>query len=231
MKVAVFSFSGTYGEQGFREFVLEQPDGVEWVDCEGIEGTHCYCDSDAAQLLRKTMEGELPAIRWIDSGDYHYMSHLLASRQDEPFHLVLLDHHPDNQDPAFEGVLSCGSWVKAMREENPMVRDILTIGPEGCPDAIPAGWLEGRRGERVYVSLDKDILSRDYARTDWTQGMHTSAQVKGMLEQLAGSMQLVALDICGEISSSQGASPEDLRINKDTNIDLYKFITNYLKKN
>ncbi len=229
MKVAVFSFSGAYGEQGFPEFLRGQAVEVEWVDCEGIRGTHCYCDADAAERLREKMAGELPAVRWTDSGDYHYMSYLLSLRQTEPFHLVLLDHHPDNQAPAFEGVLSCGSWVKALQEENPMVRDILTVGPPGCPEAIPEGWLEQRRGERVYVSLDKDILSRDYARTDWTQGTHTLEQVEGMLEQLAGRMQLVALDICGEISADQGATPEDLRINKETNIELFNFITNYFK--
>ena len=229
MKVAVFSFSGAYLEQGFLEYLQDWEGEVVPIPCEAVEGTHCYCDSEARKALQNLIPEELPALRWIDSGDYHYMSHLLALRQKEPFHLVLLDHHPDNQEPAFGGVLSCGSWVRAMQEDNPLLRDVLIIGPEGCPEGVPEGWLEERKGERVYVSLDKDILSRDFARTDWSQGWHTLSQVKGMLEKIAGAMEMAALDICGELATSQGATPEDLRINKETNIDLYKFITNHLK--
>ena len=227
MIVSVFSFSDALREQGFLEYLEGKP--FTWVDCADIEGTHCYCDTEARKALQGRMDKVAP-VRWIDSGDYHYMSHLLALQQQQPFHLVLLDHHPDNQEPAFSGVLSCGSWVKAMQEENPMLRDVVTIGPEGCPPSIPALWLEQRRGERVYVSLDKDILGKDYARTDWTQGENTLDQIEQMLEKLAREMQVVAIDICGELSPAQGASPEDLRINKETNIALYKFITNHLNQ-
>jgi arginase family enzyme len=168
-------------------------------------------------------------LRWLDSGDYHYLSHLLALQETKPFHLVLLDNHPDNQDPAFEGVLSCGSWVKEMQEGNPWVRDVVTIGPEGCENEIPQEWLEKRRGERVYVSLDKDIMDKAYARTDWTQGGHTLEDVKKELGKLAERMEIVAVDICGELAPSKGATPEDLRINKETNIELYHCLTNLLK--
>ncbi len=143
---------------------------------------------------------------------------------------MLLDHHPDNQDPAFEGVLSCGSWVKDMSAKNPMLRSVLTIGPEGCPDAVPDAWIAERRGERVYISLDKDIMAPCHARTDWSQGTHTLSQVEHILEGLLdGRMRLAAIDICGETAVSKGATPEDLRINKETNIALYTLISNYLK--
>ena len=42
-------------------------------------------------------------------------------------------------------------------------------------------------------------------------------------------MELAALDICGELSPGKGATPEDLRINRETNVDLYRFITTYLE--
>lgn len=226
MKVSVFNFSGALGEQGFLEYLEGKP--FELIDCADIEGTHCYCDAGAREALDFRLEGVEP-LRWLDSGDYHYLSHLLALKETEPFHLVLLDHHPDNQAPAFEGVLSCGSWVRALQEESRQLRDVLTIGPEGCPQDIPQGWLEERRGERVYVSLDKDILSRNYARTDWTQGEYTPEEVEAILQSLAAGMEIVALDICGELSLAQGARAEDLRINRETNIALYKFITNHFE--
>ena len=225
MKSLVFHFSEAYREEGFLCWLQE----AQVLDFTGLEGSCCYCDAQARKKLEDAFPKPLPRLRWLDSGDYHYLSHLLALRETKPFHLVLLDNHPDNQDPAFEGVLSCGSWVKEMQEGNPWVRDVVTIGPEGFENEIPQEWLEKRRGERVYVSLDKDIMDKAYARTDWTQGGHTLEDVKKELGKLAERMEIVAVDICGELAPSKGATPEDLRINKETNIELYHCLTNLLK--
>ena len=226
MKSLVFHFSEAYLEEGFLSWLQD----ALVLDFTGLEGSCCYCDGLARKKLEEALPRPLPRLRWLDSGDYHYLSHLLALKETKPFHLVLLDNHPDNQDPAFEGVLSCGSWVKEMQEQNPQLRDVLTIGPPGYENEIPQAWLEKRRGERVYVSLDKDIMDKAYARTDWTQGGHTLEDVKEELGRLAQSMEIAAVDICGELAPSKGATPEDIRINKETNIELYQFIiTNLLK--
>jgi hypothetical protein len=226
MNSLVFHFSDAYREEGFLSWLQE----AQVLDFTGLEGCCCYCDTEARKTLEEAFPQPLPCLRWLDSGDYHYLSHLLALREKEPFHLVLLDNHPDNQDAAFEGVLSCGSWVKDMQEQNALLRDVLTIGPPGCGNEVPQEWLEKRRGERVYVSLDKDIMDKAYARTDWTQGGHTLEDVKKELGRLAQSMEIAAVDICGELAPSKGATPEDLRINMETNIELYQFIiTNLLK--
>ena len=219
-----------YGDEGFPEALRALGAEVAWMDCSDVEGTHCYCDAEAAQTLCRRMEGALPLLRWIDSGDYHYMSHLLALRQTEAFHLVLLDHHPDNQAPAFGDVLSCGSWVRTMREENPLLRDILMIGPEEGVAALPEDWPLRRKGERVYISLDKDVLSREWARTDWTQGEFGLAQVEDILRRLLEPMRPAAVDVCGGLSRGQGATPEDLRINRETNEELYRLITNHINQ-
>ena len=229
-EVLVTDFSGLSRAEGFLPWLQEHGAEVDCRDWRELEGTHCYCDGPAQGYILAHLPVPLPRLRWLDSGDYHYMSHLLARQEKEPFHLVLLDHHPDNQEPAFGGVLSCGSWVKALQEENPQVRDVLEIGPEGCPEGIPEGWLEERSGERVYVSLDKDIMGPEWARTDWSQGTHSLEQVKGILSQLLeGPVKVVAVDVCGGLTPQKGATPEDLRINKETNIELYRFILTHLK--
>lgn len=220
------SHSGAYREQGFLQWLQDQGIPVSLVDAEGWEGTSCYCSPEASKAILEALPGRLPKVRWIDSGDYHYMSYLLSLRQEAPFSLVLLDHHPDDQDPAFGPVLSCGSWVKWMKQENPMLENVLTIGPEGCPQDIPEGWLEGRGG--LYVSLDKDIMTPQWARTGWSQGNHTLDQVLDILKRLFQTGKVLALDICGELTESQGAKGEDLKINREINIELYKFTTSYL---
>ena len=72
-------------------------------------------------------------------------------------------------------------------------------------------------------------MDRAYARTDWTQGGHSLKDVEKELGRLAQKMEIVAVDICGEMAPSKGATPEDLRINLETNIELYQLITNLLK--
>ena len=232
MNVLVTDFSGVYEAEGFLPWLQEQEPSVTHLDFRGLEGCHCYCDETARQVIAGALKiGKLPRLRFIDSGDYHYMSLLLALEQTEPFHLLLVDHHPDNQDAAFGGLLSCGGWVSSLQQEQPLLRSVLTIGPEGCPAALPEGWLEQRRGERLYVSVDKDVLEGRWARTDWTQGTHTLEQLTALLESvLTSGVEVVAVDICGEKAPAQGATGEDLRVNKETNIALYKLIVNYLNE-
>ena len=218
----VCDFSGAYGAQGFLGWLEENAGGTEVLELKGLEGTSCYCDAEAAMEIGRMLPENLPGLRWLDSGDYHYMSHLLALREMKPFHLLLLDNHPDNQEPAFGGgVLSCGSWVKAMREENPLLGDVLWIGPENG-DCLE--WMEERRGERLYISLDKDVMAPQWARTDWSQGEFGLEQVEEILKLALTKMDTAAIDICGEISASKGATPEDMRINFETNTKLYNLI-------
>ena len=228
----VTDFSGVYEAEGFLSWMQEQEHPVTRLDFRALEGCHCYCDEGARQVIVEALkQGPLPRLRYIDSGDYHYMSQLLALEQTEPFHLLLMDHHPDNQDAAFGGLLSCGGWVKSLQEEHPMLRSVLSIGPEECPSALPEDWLEQRRGERLYVSVDKDIMEGRWARTDWSQGTHTLEQLMQQLETVFTSgVEVVAVDICGEKTPEQGATGEDLRVNKETNIALYNLIVKHLNE-
>ena len=228
MNSLVFSFSEAYRKEGFLQWLQKEADAVRYLDFHALEGCCCYCDENAQEAIEKALEGPLPLLRWLDSGDYHYLSYLLAKRQPEPFHLVLLDNHPDNQAPAFGEVLSCGGWLKEARERLEKLRDILTVGPEGYEKTVSARWVQERRGERVYVSLDKDIMRREYARTDWSQGEYGLEEVKRMLALLMENMEVVAVDVCGETAPSKGATGEDLRINLETNKELFNFIANHL---
>ena len=232
MEVLVTDFSGVYAAEGFMNWLVsrEGESAVRRLDFLGLDGTQCYLDPESEERIAASLPHPLPRVRWIDSGDYHYMSHLLALRECEPFHLLLLDHHPDNQEGAFGGdMLSCGSWVLQAQERNPMLLDVQTVGPEDCPQEIPAHWLERCAGERVYLSLDKDFLSPQCSRTDWSQGNCSLEQLFRMLEPVFLRCRVVAADVCGERSESKGATSEDYEINLATNIEIQKFLTNHLK--
>jgi arginase family enzyme len=122
-----------------------------------------------------------------------------------------------------------------MREGNPFLEEVWTLGPdrrirnaagtvdreleEGIDDLVAA-----LRGHRVYLSVDKDVLRQADARTDWSQGTYSLAQLEGWLERLLDGSEIVAVDLCGELTLSKGATPEDLRINGNTNKELQDLI-------
>ena len=155
--------------------------GYRYLPMGDIEGTSCYCDGSAAEEIRRRIgpclgEG---GIRLIDSGDYHYMTLFTTEAISEPFTLVLFDNHPDDMAPEFgDDVISCGGWVAAMRRDRPLMEEVVAVGPGGHVPYIP------RRYGSVYISIDKDILSREWARTDWSQGTFTLEEVKAMLSRL-----------------------------------------------
>ena len=228
--VLIADMSGVYGTQRLPEALEAAGIRFKLLDFKDMEGTSCYCSPASETFLREHLPEPLPPVRWIDSGDYHYLSCILASLQKAPFHFVLLDNHPDNQDSAFGPVLSCGNWMKRL-EGNPFLRSSVTIGPEGCEAPDLDEWMAERSGERLYISLDKDIMGKDFARTDWSQGSYTLDEVKGLLEMmLCGPMECVAVDICGELSDAKGAGERDRAVNLATNLELLKTINNHITK-
>ena len=239
--LVIADFTGVYEEEGFLRELQDRGVPYQLVRLDDIEGTNCYCDPEAeVEIARRLGPLSGVGIRWIDSGDYHYVTKILAGFQTEPFDLVLVDNHPDDQEPAFGGVLSCGSWVREMKEGNPMLGTVWTLGPEhrlrnddGTVDRELEGELEdllaSLEGKRVYLSIDKDVLDRSAARTDWTQGTYGLETLKGWLGRLL-EKEVVAIDLCGELTPAKGATPEDLRINCKTNVDLQEFILDCLKK-
>lgn len=223
----VADFSGVYEAEGFLPYLRELGLPLHHAELGDIEGTVCYCDADAeAEIRRRLAPAAGARIRWIDSGDYHYVTKILAEFQTEPFVLVLVDNHPDDQEPAFGGVLSCGSWVREMREKQPLMTEAWTLGPDHQGDIDQV--LAAVEGKRVYLSIDKDVLRREESRTDWSQGTYSLETLADWIRRLM-EQQVVAIDLCGELVPAKGATPEDLRINGETNRYLQELLLDCLK--
>ena len=187
MKRYILRLSDVFLEEGFTS--------GEVVDLRGIEGTSCYCSADSAAILRERLsEIPLEAIHWIDTGDYHYLTLMFLERIREPFRLVLIDNHPDDQESAFEepGMLSCGSWVRAARE-----LDFYTEDP-----SAPA-----------YLSIDLDYLKPEEFKTDWDQGAADFGEMMAAIRERTASGRIIGIDICGGLTRSKGAQDKDLTLN------------------
>ena len=117
--------------QGLRKAASSDGE-IRWFDCTRIDGTDCYCDDEAQAILRKQITEansiNTPGIHFFDNGNYHYMSKLWTDSVPDPFDLVVFDHHPDMQPPRFEGILSCGGWIKEVLDNNKFVQNVTVIG-------------------------------------------------------------------------------------------------------
>ena len=107
-------------------------DNTRYIDCTDIPGTDCYCDDEAVEAIRRRIAEagvtDASGIHFFDNGNYHYMSKIWTDMVQEPFSLVVFDHHPDMQEPRFGNILSCGGWVKKVLEENKFVQSVTLIG-------------------------------------------------------------------------------------------------------
>ncbi|MBO7061493.1 MAG: arginase family protein [Fibrobacter sp.] len=131
MQITIHDFSGVYSEQQFMQSLRESSEAL-WLDGSGIAGTDCYCDDEAVAAIRGQIADagitDARAIHFIDGGNYHYMSKIWTDMVQEPFTLVVFDHHPDMQAPRFGGILSCGSWVLEVLNTNKFVEKVILVG-------------------------------------------------------------------------------------------------------
>lgn len=128
-------------------------------------------------------------LHFIDHGNYHYLSKLYTDMITEPFHLVVFDHHTDMQEPAFGGLLSCGSWVKEVMETNQFVQGVTIVG---------AGEMAGAVSSPIYISIDKDVLSPTEVLTNWDQGEMTADALFAQLDELCVHHRILGIDVCGD---------------------------------
>lgn len=184
-------------------------------DFSGLEGSCCYCSEETAREMRRRISRlPLEGVHYIGTGDYHYQTLFRLERIERPFGLLLIDNHPDDQPGAFgQELLSCGNWVLHARRL-PFLHwygwvrraaDYRGISPE---EGLP-----------LYLSIDMDALSEDYARTGWDQGDMKLDELTGILSDLArrcgGGKGIIGADICGGITPGNG-SGADMELNRRT---------------
>lgn len=238
----ILNYSGVCFESGLASLC---PD-VAVVDFSSLDGTNCYVDPDSYDDMRSLLAGcPVKGLHWIDTGDYHYATKLFLEKIGKPFALLLLDHHPDMQRPAFP-VLSCGSWLRDSLEELPNLKHATIVGIsddlsaecDGFPgrtsvftESTSTGSLADSIAESIpsdipiYISIDKDVLSSEYARTDWDQGSMSLETCFDILSKVLKKNEIIGIDLCGGITLSKGASDADFAINNETDRKLLHFLT------
>ncbi|MDO5135934.1 MAG: arginase family protein [Eubacteriales bacterium] len=251
MEITIMNFSGVYREETF----WREEDHL-WVELGDIPGTNCYCDQEASEeILRRLGAASASVIRFLDSGNYHYVSRLLMNKIRQPFRLLVFDNHTDMQLPAFGGLLSCGGWIESAFMELEDLQEVYLVGPSEEDFSSVRENLQSRvrfwgrqalarqRGEGVfsfledfpsdlplYLSIDKDVLCEACASTSWSQGDMSLWELLAHLEVVLSALKekggrVLAVDICGE--GSCGNALENAR-NDGANKALLTFFKKYL---
>lgn len=86
------------------------------------------------------------------------------------------------------------------------------------------------KGERpkAYLSIDKDVMCRDSARTNWDQGDMTLQELKDLIIRISYKYDIIGADVCGGLTESKGAGAEDLKINCATDAELRELLLNLM---
>lgn len=251
MRPIIMNFSGIYREEDFWE-------GQEpvWLDFQKLQGVNCYCTPEAeAAIKEKIRDLPVQGIHFLDSGNYHYLSKFWLEKIQEPFSLLVFDNHTDMQEAAFFGLLSCGSWAGEVLDTHELLSHICVAGPglkdfreyKGqawakltriCREELSDGgeeilreFLETDPDLPLYISIDKDVLRKEEARTNWNQGELALDQLLKLLELIFEKRKVIGADICGENppDTARPISGEDLQINSRTNRELLLFLKKHLK--
>ncbi len=242
--IILLNFTGIYDYESFAS----EPN-ITHVDCRDINGVDCYCDEQArAELHRRLTPYPAKALHFIDSGDFHYLTEYWVSRLQEPFTLIVFDHHPDMQQPQWKGVISCGGWVTDVLLHNHFVKNIIIVGAsDQLISQIPVHLREkvlfysqaeidhhqawpSKVGklihEPVYISIDKDVLRKQDAITDWTNGDMTLLQLQAVLRIIYAHEKVIGVDITGECSATLDylSQATDASINNHANEELMHLI-------
>ncbi len=237
-QILIMDFSGVYG---LEEFYREEPHVI--LDLGQIPGTNCYCDEEAGNLLRERIRDFSPeGVRFLDSGNYHYMTRIWLEKIHTPFRLLVFDHHTDMQPPAFGGLLSCGGWIADALTELPLLRRVDLCGP-GKEEFMRDRASLGEAGERVhlfspeeesdlplYLSIDKDVLCMEDASTGWSQGNMRLGELLAVLKSLGEKNTILGADICGECAREDFGKREDMRKNDRANRAILEVVKGWSRR-
>ena len=181
--IVIMNFTGVFENQEFYQDL-----GAVWLELGDIQGTNCYCDEEAEAAIKERISLMEPSgIHFLDSGNYHYVSKIWLDKIEEEFELLVFDHHTDMQMPMFGNILSCGGWIQAALDTNTRLKRVYLAGPPSMEAEADRERVVGINEEELktpgcisrhlknselplYISLDKDILTRSCAITNWDQG-------------------------------------------------------------
>lgn len=231
MKVQIHNFTNVYKNQDFYEFV-EHLIFEESSLC-GVKG---YLSKEMEKYLREqiSIQNIECNIHFLDSGNYHYLSYLYLEQVKEPFNLIVFDNHTDMNKSSIGELITCGSWIRESYNNNKFLNNIFMVGVskkyiDECDlKSNNIYFLDSIMGIDkvlpVYLSIDKDVLSKEIFNSDWDSGNMTMEYLLSEIEHLLRYYEILGIDICGEPDIKQY---KDIQKSNFVNREILKLILNF----
>ena len=235
----ILDFTHVYCDEYIKDI-----DRFRYIDCSDIEETDMYCSKEAnKRIWEKIKPYGIQGIHYIDSGNYHYISKIITDHIDEPFGLVMYDHHTDMQIPMVPGMMSCGDWAGQALSQNKNLRQLVIVGPPEkdidqtlesyngsqsgrllifSAEDLHGGLLENklkliRTDLPLYISIDKDVLGTEDCETNWSQGNMSIGGLERLLGVfLGGQGEEINSDACRNDEGYAG----DIRHSRILGVDI-----------
>lgn len=238
------NFDNTYKEQHKLSRFAH-----EWIELQDIPETNLFCSRQALRKIRERIPEKTGCgITFIGNGNHHYVTYLFLQKIQHPFTLVLFDNHTDSQPLKGSKLLSCGSWVAEALGNLPFLQRVLLVGtcskskvfPSRLKDKIVL-WLNHQWSQLVsaiptddvYISIDKDVLDRSDAMTNWDHGNMRLVELLAALDQLIRHKNVLGMDICGEFPVSPAevwCHRTELERNEAANLSILQFVFSIASK-
>lgn len=231
-KISILDFDHTYSIQTFYKH-----SDYEWINLLDIKSANRYCEKKSLiNINERFKKRKNRGITFIGNGNYHYVTYLLIREIKSPFTLVLFDNHTDMLKSLFSTLISCGSWVLKALEELPMLKKVIILGARQdlidvipvCYNNIVSAFSKEKIGqgiefnkyikseistENVYISIDKDVLEKSEAVTNWDQGNMKLSQLFKLIKCIFINKNICGMDVCGEYDYSpiENFCPESIK--------------------
>lgn len=247
-KITLLNFDNIYESQNFY---LKSDYNI--IDLTDIRSNIYYCEKKSLDMIDSRLkESDIEKVRFIGSGNYHYITYLFLKRIESRFTLILFDNHTEILSSDFNPYISCGSWILKSLETIENLEHIIMIGVnEKYLDLIPKKYknkitiinnsvinnikqveniiLSESKNEKVYISIDKDVLRKEDCLTNWDHGDMKLSELLYILEDVLENFNVLGIDICGEFLDRKSnvyeySQRKALNLNNKANYNILKTI-------
>ena len=255
--IVIMDFSGIYQEEQFYEG--EQISWIDLSDISGTN-CYCDGDAQAQILERMEKypvsgiyfmdSGNYHYVTEIMTSQIQKEFQLVVFDHHTDMQKPMIEHMTSCGDWA-EKVLETNPWLQQLVLIGPQAKDIeqlyrendglmnrkeiseklLTFSAEEIHTREDKNKISKiKKNLPVYISIDKDILDKQYTKTNWSQGNMSLPMLERLLSHFLENGNILGIDICGECQ--QGIPlPEYLQaeeLNEETNQKLFEFLSHYI---
>ena len=255
--IVIMDFSGIYQEEQFYEG--EQISWIDLSDISGTN-CYCDGDAQAQILERMEKypvsgiyfmdSGNYHYVTEIMTSQIQKEFQLVVFDHHTDMQKPMIEHMTSCGDWA-EKVLETNPWLQQLVLIGPQAKDIeqlyrekdglmnrkeiseklLTFSAEEIHTREDKNKISKiKKNLPVYISIDKDILDKQYTETNWSQGNMSLPMLERLLSHFLENGNILGIDICGECQ--QGIPlPEYLQaeeLNEETNQKLFEFLSHYI---